>query len=62
MPRHHVQHMRNVGSILFVCNENIAHVMPTAHVMMSCTHAGKPATLCICGAPGITYGRAVRAS
>ena len=26
------------------------------------THAGKLATLCICGMPGITYGCAVRAS
>ena len=25
-------------------------------------HAGKPTTLCICGTPGITYGRAVCAS
>ena len=25
-------------------------------------HAGKPATLCIRGAPGITYGCAIRAS
>ena len=24
-------------------------------------HAGKPATLIICGMPGITYGHAVRA-
>ena len=40
MPRHHVQHMRNVGPILFTHNENIAHVMPrvTAHAVTSCTH------------------------
>ena len=40
MPRHHVQHVQNVGPILFVHNENIAHVMPrvTAHAMMSCVH------------------------
>ena len=40
MPRHHVQHVRNVGPILFTHNENIAHVMPrvTARVVMSCAH------------------------
>ena len=40
MPRHHVQHMQNVGPILFTRNENIAHVMPcvTAHGVTSCTH------------------------
>ena len=32
--------MRNVGPILFMRNENIAHVMPrvTARAVMSCTH------------------------
>ena len=29
---------------------------------MQPVHAGKPATLCICGVPGITYGHAVHAS
>ena len=68
MPRHHVQHMQNVGPILFTRNENIAHVMPhvTAHAVTSCTHrtahTAKPATLIIHGAPGNTYGHAVRAS
>ena len=40
MPRHHVQHVQNVGPILFALNENIAHVMPcvTARAMMSCVH------------------------
>ena len=40
MPHHHVQHARNVGPILFVHYENIAHVMPhvTTHAVMSCTH------------------------
>ena len=40
MPCHHMQHMQNVGPILFVCNENIAHVMPrvTARAVMSCVH------------------------
>ena len=40
MPRHHVQHARNVGPILFMRNENIAHVMPcvTACAVMSCAH------------------------
>ena len=40
MPRHHVQHVQNVGPILFVHNENIAHVMPrvTAGAMTSCMH------------------------
>ena len=44
--------MQNVGPILFVHNENIAHVMPhvTACEVTSCA---------ICGAPGITYGHAV---
>ena len=38
MPRHHVQHARNVGPKLFACNENIAHIMPhgPAHAMTSC--------------------------
>ena len=50
-----------MGPILFARNENIAHVMPcvTACAVTSCTQAGKPATLCICGAPGTTYGHAV---
>ena len=40
MPCHHVQHVRNMGPILFAYNENIAHVMPcvTAHAMTSCVH------------------------
>ena len=40
MPCHHVQHMRNVGPILFTRNENIAHVMPhvTARAVTSCAH------------------------
>ena len=40
MPCHHAQHVRNVGPILFVCNENIAHIMPrvTACAVMSCAH------------------------
>ena len=35
-----MQHVRNVGPILFVRNENIAHVMPrvTAHAVTSCAH------------------------
>ena len=35
-----MQHARNVGPILFVRNENIAHVMPrvTACAVMSCAH------------------------
>ena len=64
MPCHHVQHVQNLGPNLFMHNENIAHIMPhgTAHAMTSCTHAGKLATLCICGMPRITYGHAIRAS
>ena len=60
--------MQNVGPNLFIHNENIVHIMPrgTAHAMTSCTHhavhTSKPATLCICGALGITYEYAVRAS
>ena len=68
MPRHHVQHVRNMGPILFTCNENIAHIMPhvtvcaMASYITRCVHAGKPAALIICGAPGFTYGCAVCAS
>ena len=58
-----------MGPILFVHNENIAHVMPrvTAHAVTSCTHhvaraRRQPAALIICGTPGNTYGRAVCAS
>ena len=40
MPHHHVQHAQNVGPILFMRNENIAHVMPrvTARAVKSCVH------------------------
>ena len=40
MPCHHVQHMRNMGPILFTHNENIAHVMRhvTARAKMSYAH------------------------
>ena len=50
--------MQNMGPNLFVCNENIACIMPrvTAHA-----HAGKPATLIIHGMPGITHVHAVHA-
>ena len=44
-----MQHARNVGPILFARNAWRAHV-------------GKPAALIICGAPGITYGHAIRTS
>ena len=64
MPHHHVQHTQNMGPNLFARNENIAHVMPrgAACAMTSCVHHAvrTPATLCIRGAPGITYGCAVR--
>ena len=35
-----MQHARNMGPILFACNENIAHVMPhvTARAVTSCAH------------------------
>ena len=35
-----MQHTQNVGPILFMRNENIAHVMPrvTAHAVTSCAH------------------------
>ena len=66
MPRHHVQHARNVGPILFALNENIAHVMPcvTACAVMSWAHCmahahSKPAALIIHGVPGFTYGCAI---
>ena len=58
-----------MGPILFVRNENIAHIMPrvTAHAVTSCAHRATRAcrqagALIIRGAPEITYGRAVRAS
>ena len=40
MPCHHMQHARNVGPILFMCNENIALVMPcvTTCAVTSCVH------------------------
>ena len=40
MPHHHVQHARNVGPNLSVCNENSAYIMPcvTAHAVTSCMH------------------------
>ena len=40
MPRHHVQHVQNVGPNLFTHNDNIANIMPhgTARVMTSCAH------------------------
>ena len=64
MQHHHAQHTQNVGPILLARNENIAHIMPcvTACAVMSCMHAGKPAALIIHGAPGFTYGRAIRTS
>ena len=68
MPHHHIQHTQNVGPNLIARNENIAYVMPrsTACAVTSCAHcavhAGKPATRCICNAPGITYGHANCAS
>ena len=69
MPRHHAQHVQNVGPSLFARNENIAHIMPcgTARAMTSCAHCmacacRKPATLYICGMPRITYGHAICAS
>ena len=68
MPCHHAQHAQNVGPNLFVCNENIVYVMPrgTAHAVTSCMHHAvrtcKPATLCIGGMPGITYGCAIHTS
>ena len=42
------------------------HVLPHvqrchAHIAQ-CAHAGKPATLCIRGMPGITYGHAIHTS
>ena len=35
-----MQHARNVGPILFACNENIAYIMPrgTVHAVTSCMH------------------------
>ena len=63
-----MQHARNVGPILFMRNENIAHVMPhvTACAVTSCAHraarahrqAGRPNYTW----QGITHGRAVHAS
>ena len=62
MPHHHVQHAQNMGPNLFARNENIAYVMPggttCAVTSYACVHIGEPASLCIRGAPGITYGHA----
>ena len=40
MPRHHTQHVQNVGPNLFAHNENSAYIMPhvTACAVMSCAH------------------------
>ena len=40
MPHHHAQHAQNVGSNLFVRNENSAYIMPhvNAHAVTSCAH------------------------
>ena len=40
-----MQHVRNVGPILFALNENIAHIMPcvTACAVTSCMHRVVPA-------------------
>ena len=40
MPCHHMQHVRNVGPNLFVCNENSTYVMPhvATHAVTSCAH------------------------
>ena len=62
----HATHANN----LFACNEKIAHVMPcgTACSMTSCVHytacacRQKQSTVYIRGAPGITYGHAIRSS
>ena len=56
MPHHHAQHAQNVGPILFVHNENIAHVMPrvTAHAVMSCMHRAAHAHL-QAGRPNYTW-------
>ena len=56
MPRHHVQHARNVGPILFTRNGNIAHIMPrvTARAVTSCAHH----VACACrqaGRPNYTW-------
>ena len=65
MPHHHMQHAQNVGPSLFAHNENSAYIMPhvTTCAVTSCAHrvvhTGKLATLCIHGAPGITYGCAI---
>ena len=63
MPDHHTQHVQNMGTNLFMHNENIAYVMPcvTACAVTSCTHRmvcarRQAGHLCIRGAPGITYG------
>ena len=40
MPRHHMQHVQNLGPNLFTHNDNSAYVLPhvTAHAVTSCTH------------------------
>ena len=50
MPCHHTKHVRNVGPVLFVHNENNAHVMPrvTAHAVTSCAHCTVHALTEVC--------------
>ena len=40
MPRHHTQHVQNMGHNLFTCSQNSAYIMPhvTAHAVTSCAH------------------------
>ena len=66
MPRHHMQHMRNVGPDLFTHNENSAYIMPsvTACAVTSCVHCAAHARR-QAGCPyinmvaEITYGHAM---
>ena len=69
MPRHHMQHARNMGPILFAHNENTVHVMShvTARAVTSCVHHAAHARR-QASHPNytwrarFTYGRAVRTS
>ena len=61
-----MQHVRSMGPILFMHNENIAHIMPcvtacsvTSYAHHMRMHAGNLATLIIHGMPGTTYGHAI---
>ena len=66
MPRHHEEHARDMGPIYLHTMRTLptsCHMLPHMQRRHACiawhVHAGKPATLIICGVPGFTYGHAI---